>query len=67
MAETIGSGLHHSVETHQSASCSTSGTKSNQYGNGIYRIYSHNLRTFFPSLAAEKSGCVKYADFFWRP
>jgi hypothetical protein len=29
-----------------------------------YRIYSHNLRTFFPSLAAEKSGCVKYADFF---
>jgi hypothetical protein len=30
----------------------------------IYRIYSHNLRTFFPSLAAEKSGCVKYADFF---
>jgi hypothetical protein len=33
----------------------------------IYRIYSHNLRTFFPSLAAEKSGCVKYADFLlWR-
>jgi hypothetical protein len=31
---------------------------------GIYRIYSHNLRTFFPSLAAEKSGRVKYADFF---
>jgi hypothetical protein len=30
-----------------------------------YRIYSHNLRTSFPSLAAEKSGCVKYADFFF--
>jgi hypothetical protein len=29
-----------------------------------YRIYSHNLRTFFPSLASEKSGCVKYAKFF---
>jgi hypothetical protein len=29
----------------------------------LYRIYSHNLRTFFPRLAAEKSGCVKYADF----
>jgi hypothetical protein len=29
-----------------------------------YRIYSRNLRTFFPSLDAEKSGCVKYADFF---
>jgi hypothetical protein len=31
-------------------------------------IYSHNLGTIFPSLAAEKSGCVKYADFFflWR-
>jgi hypothetical protein len=29
-----------------------------------YRIYSRNLRTFFSSLAAEKSGCVKYADFF---
>jgi hypothetical protein len=37
----------------------------NAYYN--YRIYSHNLRTFFPGLAAEKSGCVKYADFFlWR-
>jgi len=30
----------------------------------IYRICSHNLRTFFPILATEKSGCVKYADFF---
>jgi len=30
----------------------------------IYRIRSRNLRTFFPILAAEKSGCVKYADFF---
>jgi hypothetical protein len=29
-----------------------------------YRIYLRNLRPFFPSLAAEKSGCVKYADFF---
>ena len=30
-----------------------------------YRICSRNLRTFFFSiLAAEKSGCVKYADFF---
>ena len=29
-----------------------------------YRICSRNLRTFFPILAAEKSGCVKYADFF---
>jgi hypothetical protein len=28
-----------------------------------YRIYSRNLRTF-SSLAAEKSGRVKYADFF---
>jgi hypothetical protein len=29
-----------------------------------YRIYSRNLRTFFSSsLAAEKSRCVKYADF----
>ena len=31
---------------------------------GYYRICSRNLRTFFPILAAEKSGCVKYADFF---
>jgi hypothetical protein len=31
----------------------------------IYRIYSHNLGTFFPSLAAENSGCVKYADFLY--
>ena len=30
----------------------------------IYCICSRNLRTFFPILAAEKSGCVKYADFF---
>jgi hypothetical protein len=31
-----------------------------------YRISSRNLRTFFfPILAAEKSGCVKYADFFF--
>jgi hypothetical protein len=29
-----------------------------------YRIYSHNWRTFFPILAAEKSGCLKCADFF---
>ena len=29
-----------------------------------YRICSSNLRTFFSILAAEKSGCVKYADFF---
>ena len=30
-----------------------------------YRIFSRNLRTFFSILAAEKSGCVKYADFFY--
>ena len=31
----------------------------------MYRICSRNLRTFFFSiLAVEKSGCVKYADFF---
>ena len=29
-----------------------------------YRICSRNLRTFFSILAAEKSGYVKYADFF---
>ena len=29
-----------------------------------YPICSRNLRTFFSILAAEKSGCVKYADFF---
>ena len=29
-----------------------------------YHICSHNLRTLFPILATEKSGCVKYADFF---
>jgi hypothetical protein len=29
-----------------------------------YRICSRNWRTFF-ILAAEKSGCVKYADFFF--
>ena len=29
-----------------------------------YRICSRNLRTFFSILAAEKSGCVIYADFF---
>ena len=29
-----------------------------------YRICLRNLRTFFPILAAEKSGCVKYGDFF---
>ena len=35
--------------------------------SSIYRICSRNLRTFFPILAAEKSGYVKYADFFlWR-
>jgi hypothetical protein len=28
-----------------------------------YHIESLNLRTFFSSLAAEKSGCVKYAHF----
>jgi hypothetical protein len=37
--------------------------------NGIYyykhRIRSRNLCTFFFVLAAEKSGCVKYADFFF--
>ena len=34
--------------------------------SAIYRICSRNLRTFF-ILAAEKSGCVKYADFFlWK-
>jgi hypothetical protein len=30
-----------------------------------YRVYSCNLRASFSSLAAEKSGCVKYADFFF--
>jgi hypothetical protein len=30
-----------------------------------YRICSRNLRTFFSILAVEKSGCVKYADFFF--
>ena len=45
--------------------------KTSQSGNheegDIYRICSRNLHTFFPILAAEKSGCVKYADFFvWR-
>jgi hypothetical protein len=29
-----------------------------------YRICSRNLRTLFSILAAEKSGCVKYADLF---
>ena len=29
-----------------------------------YRICSRNLRTVFSTLAAEKLGCVKYADFF---
>ena len=29
-----------------------------------YCICSRNLRTFFSILAAEKSGCIKYADFF---
>jgi hypothetical protein len=29
-----------------------------------YRICSRNLRTFFSVLAAEKSVCVKDADFF---
>ena len=33
----------------------------------MYRICSRNLGTFFSILAAEKSGCVKYPDFFlWR-
>ena len=31
-----------------------------------YRICSRNLRTFFSNLAAEKSGCVKYAVFLWK-
>ena len=31
----------------------------------IYCICWRNLRTFFSVLAAEKSGCVKYADFFF--
>ena len=35
-----------------------------QTRNMNYRICSRNLRTFFSILAAEKSGCVKYADFF---
>ena len=30
-----------------------------------YRTCSRNLRTFFSILAAEKSGCVKYADIFF--
>ena len=29
-----------------------------------YCICSRNLRTFYSILATEKSGCVKYADFF---
>jgi len=29
------------------------------------RICLRNLRTFFFNLAAEKSECVKYADFFF--
>jgi hypothetical protein len=29
-----------------------------------YRICSRNLSTLFSVLAAEKSGCVKYEDFF---
>jgi hypothetical protein len=29
-----------------------------------YRICSRNLPTFFSILAAKKSECVKYADFF---
>ena len=33
-------------------------------GQRHYHICSRNLRTFFSILAAEKSGCVKYADFF---
>ena len=35
-------------------------------GPRIYRICSRNLRTLFSILVAEKSGCVKYADFFFR-
>ena len=30
----------------------------------VYHICSRNLGTFFSILAAEKSGCVKYADIF---
>jgi hypothetical protein len=47
-----------------SISASVAGIYINNQHPENYRIYSHNLRTFFPSLAAEKSGCVKYADFF---
>ena len=34
-----------------------------------YTVFSRVIcALFFPILAAEKSGCVKYADFFlWRP
>jgi hypothetical protein len=36
--------------------------------NTTYHIYSQNLRNFFSSLAAEKSGCIKYAGFLaFRP
>ena len=34
------------------------------YMVSTYRICSRNLRTFFFILAAENSGCVKYADFY---
>ena len=33
--------------------------------DAVYRICSRNLRTLFSILGAEKSGCVKYADFFF--
>jgi hypothetical protein len=33
--------------------------------DSIYRICSRNLHTFFSILVAEKSGYVKYADFFF--
>ena len=35
-------------------------TSTDKTNKDIYRICSRNLRT----LAAEKSGCVKYADFW---
>ena len=39
-------------------------SRDDSFGFDKYRICSRNLRTFFSILAAEKSGCVKYADFF---
>jgi hypothetical protein len=42
----------------------STGPSNFQKGDHNYHICSHNLRTFFSTLAAEKSGCVKYAGFF---